>query len=83
MLQEIAMRALRAIKEVFLLALFAFGGASVGVWIGDFGGSAVGPHVYRVVPCDYGGEGGGGEDVAGENWLVCGGGRMRGEGHGG
>ena len=65
MLKEIAVRALGAIEEVFLLALFAFGGAGVGVWIGDFGRAAVGSHVEGVVQCDHGGEGGGCEDVAG------------------
>ena len=59
------MRALGAIEEVFLLALFAFGGAGVEVWVGNFGGFAVGTDVDGVVPRDYGGESGGGEDVAG------------------
>ena len=68
------MRALGAIEEVFLLALFAFGGAGVCVWVGDLGGFAVGTDLDGVVPRDYGGEGGGGEDVAGrrEVLLVCG-----------
>ena len=73
MLQEIGVRALRAIEEVFLLALFAFGGAGVGVWVGDFGGSAVGTDHESVVRCHYGGEGGGREDVAGRaETLACG-----------
>lgn len=58
------MRALGAIEEVFLLALFALGGAGVGVGVGDFGGSAVGTDVHAVEPGDDGGKGGGGEDVA-------------------
>ena len=59
------MRALGAIEEVFFLALFAFGGAGVGVGVGHFGGRAVTTDV-DAVPCrDYGGEGGGGEYVAG------------------
>ena len=65
MLKEIAVRALGAVEEVFLLALFAFGGAGVGVWIGDFGAAAVVSHVEGVVQCDHGGEGRGREDVAG------------------
>ena len=65
MLQEVAVRALRAVEEVFLLALFAFGGAGVGVWVGDLGGSAVGTDHEAVVRGHEGGEGGGCEDVAG------------------
>ena len=63
MLQEIAMRALGAVEEVAFLALFGFGGAGVEVWVGDFGGAAVGAYADGVVPGDDGGEGGGGEDV--------------------
>lgn len=59
------MGALGAVEEVLLLALLALGGAGVGVWVGDFGGAAVGTDVDGVVPCDDGGQGGGGEDVAG------------------
>lgn len=51
MLQKIRVRALRAIEEVFLLALFALGGAGVGVWVGDFGGAAVGADHEGVVGC--------------------------------
>ena len=58
------MRALRAVEEVFLLALLALGGAGVGVRVGDLGRSAVRSGVDAVVPCDNGGEGGGCEDVA-------------------
>lgn len=64
MLQKVPMRALGAIEEVFLLALFAFGGAGVGVGVGHFGGLAVLTDVDAVPARDYGGEGGGGEDVA-------------------
>lgn len=64
------MRALGAVEEVFLLALFALGGAGVEVWVGDLGGSAVGTDVDGVVPCDYGGEGGGCEDVAGRKGML-------------
>lgn len=64
MLQEIPVRALGAIEEVFLLALFAFGGAGVGVGVGHFGGPAVATDVEGLICRDYGGEGGGGEDVA-------------------
>ena len=46
------MRALGAIEEVFLLALFAFDGGGIGVWIGDFGGSAVVGGVEGVVQVD-------------------------------
>lgn len=67
------MRALRAVEEVFLLALFAFGSASVCVWVGDFGSSAVATDHESVVGCYYGGEGGGCEDVAGRaKTLACG-----------
>lgn len=59
------MPALGAVEEVFLLALLAFGGAGVEVRVGDFGGSAVDAGVGGVDPRDYGGESGGGEDVAG------------------
>lgn len=59
------MRALGAIEEIFLLALFAFGGAGVGVWVGHFGASAVVTDIEAVITCDYSAEGGGGEDVAG------------------
>ena len=67
------MRALGAVEEVFLLALFAFGGAGVEVWVGDLGGFAVLTDIGAVVPCDYGGEGGGGKDVAGtrETLVEC------------
>ena len=41
MLNEIRMRPLRAIEQIFLLALFCFGVGAVGVWVGDFGCSAV------------------------------------------
>ena len=49
------MGALGAVEEVLLLALLALGGAGVGVWVGDFGGAAVGPDVDGVVPRDDGG----------------------------
>lgn len=58
------MRALGAVEEVFLLALFAFRGAGVGVGVGHFGVTAVVASVDAVPPCDYGAEAGGGEDVA-------------------
>ena len=64
------MRALGAVEEVFLLALFALGGAGVEVWVGDLGGSAVGTDVDGVVPCDYGGEGGCREDIAGRKGML-------------
>ena len=64
------MRALRAVEEVFLHALFTFGGAGVGVWIGDLGGAAVGTDVDGVVPCYEGAEGGGCEDVAGRKDVL-------------
>ena len=66
MLQEIRVWALGAVEEVFFLALFAFGGAGVGVGVGDFGGFAVAADQEAVECGYYGGEGGGGEDVA--NW---------------
>ena len=73
MLQKIRVRSLRAIEEVFLLALFAFGGAGVGVRVGDFGGSTVATDHEGVVRCHYGGEGRAREDVAGRaETLVCG-----------
>lgn len=65
MLQEVPMRALGAVEEVLLLALFAFGRGGVGVWVGDLGCSAVLADVDHLVPGDHGGEGGGREDVAG------------------
>lgn len=46
------MRALRAVEEVFLLALLALRGAGVGVWVGDLGGAAVGAHFEGVVARD-------------------------------
>ena len=70
MLEEVPVPALGAVEEVFLLALLAFGGAGVGVGVGDFGGAAVGGRVDGVVPGDYGGEGGGGEDVAWRRGLL-------------
>ena len=51
MLQEIRMRPLRAIEEVFLLALFTLRGAGVGVRVGDLGGAAVGADHEGVVGC--------------------------------
>lgn len=57
-------RALGAIKKVAIFILFGLGGRGVGVWVGDFGGAAVGAGADGVVPRDEGGEGGGGEDVA-------------------
>ena len=65
MLQEVPVRALGAVEEVFLLALLALFGAGVGVRVGHLGGAPVGPDVYGVVPRDHGGQSGGCEDVAG------------------
>jgi hypothetical protein len=64
MFQEIPMRTLRAVEEVFVFGLFGFGGGGVGVWVGDFGGAAVGADVDGLVEADEGGEGGCQEDVA-------------------
>ena len=64
------MRAHGAIEEVFLLVLFAFGGAGVGIWVGDLGGSAVETDVNAVAHRENGGEGGGGEDIAGRKRVL-------------
>ena len=66
MLEEIGVRALRAVEEVFGLVVFGFSRGGVGVWVGKFGGSAVGADAEGVPGGDEGGEGGGGEDVAGK-----------------
>lgn len=58
------MSPLRAIEEVFLLALLGFRGGGVGVRVGHFGEAAVFRRQAGVVVCDEGGEGGGEEDVA-------------------
>lgn len=58
------MAPLRAIEEVFFLALFGFGGGGVVVWVGDFGVFAVAAGAEYVPIPDEGGEGGGEEDVA-------------------
>lgn len=64
------MRAHGAIEEVFLLVLLAFSGAGVGVWVGDLGVSAVETDVDAVAHGEKGGEGGGGEDVAGRKRVL-------------
>lgn len=63
-LEEIDMRTLRAVKEVFLLGGFGFLGRGVGVWVRHFGCSTVlAGRVY--VPCvDQGGQRRGEEDVS-------------------
>lgn len=45
------MGSLRAIEEVFLLAVFGVRSAGVGVWVGDFGGFAVLSDEVGVVVC--------------------------------
>ena len=57
MFNEIRMRPLCAIEEVFVFILLGFGGAGVGVWVGDLGCSAVLAYVDGLPGCDYGGEG--------------------------
>ena len=64
MLEEIGVRALRAVEQVFGRVGLGVRGAGVGVWVGDFGGSAVAADVDAVPEGDEGGERGGGEDVA-------------------
>ncbi len=64
------MRAHGAIQEVFVLVLFGFGGAGVGIRIGDLGGSAEGTDVDAVARRDYGGEGCDREDVAGGSEVL-------------
>lgn len=59
------MRPLRAVEEVFLLRLCGFGGAGVGVRVGDSGSSAVGAYPEGMPDGAEGGEGCCGEDVAG------------------
>lgn len=59
------MRALRAVEEVFLLALAGFGVGGIRVRKGDLGRAAKFGGVEGVPGCDEGGEGGGAEDVAG------------------
>lgn len=65
MFQKVRVRALGAVEEIFLLVLFAFGGAGIRVGVRHFGRAAVDAGVDAVPIGDYGGEGGDGEDVAG------------------
>ncbi len=58
------MGALRAIEQVFVLALLSFGLRGVSVRVGDFGRAAVFAGVDAVPGRDEGGKGGDAEDVA-------------------
>lgn len=64
------MRALSAIEEVSLLALFGFVARGVRDWIGDFGRFAVFARVEGMPGCDEGCESGGAEDIAAGNEQV-------------
>lgn len=63
-LEEIRMRPLRAIEQVFLLALLHFRRRGVRVRVGHSGQLAVFARAQRMEVSDEGGEGGGEEDVA-------------------